>query len=114
MIADLVETVKPFLHQDIKLSYKIYTNESRNDEATITDWTLQWVLVKVITDAHPTISKTPSIDSPYANVVINASDLSGLDTTVDYLMQLWRIDSGNKYPLTGLGIFSPQKSPALS
>lgn len=118
-VAELQEEVTPFIGQDCQLVYRIRTNRNMNVDATITGWSLIWTLVEDVGDAAAVLTKTTTggtitIATPYATVIIAAASMASLTADRIYRMQLWRNDAGNLYPLTGLGYFIPQASPALS
>ena len=117
-VSQLQEQVTPFIGQDCQLVYRVRTNKSMNVDANIAGWTLVWVLVTDVTATSATLAKTTSsgisITTPYATVTLSAANTATLVASTTYKMQLWRNESGNLYPLTGLGTFIPQAKPPLS
>lgn len=116
-VAELQEEVLPFIGQDCQLVYRVRTNRNMNVDATITGWTLVWTLVADVGDVAATLLKTTasgiSITTPYATVTLSAANMATLTAGTIYRMQLWRNESGNLYPLTGLGTMVPQAKPPL-
>lgn len=117
-VAELQERITPFIGQDCQLVYRVRTNRHMNIDAIITGWTLVWALVTSATAGSATLTKTTgagiTIATPYATVTLPAADMATLTAGTTYRMQLWRNESGNLYPLTGLGTFVPQAKPPLS
>lgn len=117
-VAELQEKVTPFIGQDCQFVYRVRTNRLMNVDATITSWTLVWTLVTSVTAGSATLTKTTgsgiTISTPYATVTLTAANMAALTAGTTYRMQLWRNESGNLYPLTGLSTFIPQAKPPLS
>lgn len=112
-IADLVEEVRPTVGQDCELRYRVRTDKTLVADETITGWTLYWVLATSKTATAATFVKTTAaatiaIATPYATVTLTAANMATLTAEATYFMQLWRNESGNKYPLSGIGTFTPQ------
>lgn len=116
-IASLQEEITPFRGQDCQLVYRVRTNKNLNVDANITGWTLLWVLCEDAGDSAAVLTRTTSsgisLATPYATVTLSAAQTGALVAETIYRMMLWRNDSGNLYPLTGLGYFIPQDSPPL-
>ena len=117
-VADLVEEVRPYSGQDCELRYRVRTDKTLDTDETITGWTLLWVLFASVDDTAATLSKTTAagitISTPYATVTLTAANTAALTVGTEYGMQLWRNESGNKYPLTGIGRFIVLDAPPLS
>lgn len=117
-IAELQERITPFIGQDCQLVYRVRTNSQMNVDATITGWTLVWTLATSVSAGSATLTKATgsgiTISTPYATVTLTAANMAALTAGTAYRMQLWRNESGNLYPLTGLGTFIPQAKPPLS
>lgn len=117
-VADLVEEVRPYAGQDCEIRYRVRTDRTLDTDETITGWTLVWTLFSSADDASAQLVKTTAagivISTPYATVTISAANNATLTEDTEYKMQLWRNDSGNKYPLTGFGIYKLRPAPPLS
>lgn len=118
-VADLQEEVRPYINQDFQLKYRVRTDRTLRRDETITGWALKWMLFAASTDTAALLVKstaagTITISTPYATVTVSASDLTTLTAGVRYGMQLWRVDSGNTYPLTGIAPFVPRDAPPFS
>lgn len=117
-VADLVEEVRVYGGQDAEIRYRVRTDRTLDTDATITGWTLLWVLFADPADAAATLSKTTAsgitIATPYATVTLSAANTAALTAGTEYGMQLWRNESGNKYPLTGIGRFTVIDAPPLA
>lgn len=118
-VADLVQEVLPYSGQDCELYYRVRTDNTMDTDATITGWALNWALFTSPDAASATLVKTTAagtitIATPYATVVLTAANLSALTVGTQYYMQLRRVDSGNSYPLTGIGSFVVQQAPPLA
>lgn len=118
-VADLQQEVKPYIGQDLQLQYRVRTDRTLRRDETITGWTMKWVLFADPADTAALIMKSTAagsitISTPYATVAIAAADLSSLTAGRTYGMQLWRVDSGNTYPLTGIAPFIPRDAPPLT
>lgn len=117
-VADLAVTIKPFKGQDAQLVYHVYTDLTFTTDASIGSWTLVWTLFTDPAATAATLTKSTSsgitLASPLATVALSASDLASLSAYVQYYMQLWRNEAGNKYPLTGVSKFLLQIAPPLA
>jgi len=117
-VADLVEEVRPYAGQDCELRYRVRTDKTLDTDETITGWTLAWTLFESVDDASAALSKTTvsgiAVSTPYATVTLSAANVTALTVGTEYGMQLWRNDSGNKYPLTGIGRFTVLPAPPLT
>ena len=118
-VADLVQPVKPYIGQDLQLQYRVRTDRTLRRDETITGWTMKWVLFAATTDAAALLVKSTAagsitISTPFATVDVDAADLASLTAGQEYGMQLWRVDSGNTYPLTGVAPFIPRDAPPLT
>lgn len=117
-VADLVQEAEPYIGQDHRLVYRVRTNRLMTDDEVITGWALTWSLFDDEGDAAARLLKTTAgatitIATPYATVILTAANMAALIAGTRYRMQLWRTDSGNTYPLTGLGVFIPQSAAPL-
>lgn len=118
-VADLQQEVKPFIGQDLLLQYRVRTDRTLRRDEVITGWALKWVLFADPADTAALLMKTTAagsitIATPFATVAVAAADLSSLTAGQVYGMQLWRVDSGNTYPLTGIAPFIPRDAPPLT
>lgn len=117
-VANVVSSVKPFIGQDLQLVYHVYTDLTLTADENIAGWTLTWTLFDLVTDAAAVLTKTTAsgitLATPLATVSLTAANMSTLSMLKQYGMQLWRSDSGNTYPLTGVSQFTPQPKPPLT
>lgn len=111
-VADLVETITPYVGQDCQLKYRVRTNKRLNVDEDITGWTIKWLLFDSVDDDTARLEKAATVSSPYALVNLSGASDMALTSGTEYFMQLWRDDSGFRYPLTGIGSLVPQPSPA--
>lgn len=122
-VGDIVEEVCPYIGQDLQLRYHVYSDLDMSTDETITGMMFTWSLSAEQDDngnfpASAEIVKTVgsgiTLATPYLTVTLSAANMATLTARTHYKMQLWRTDSGNTYPITGVGDFIPQSSPPRS
>lgn len=122
-VGDLVEEITPFVGQDLQLRYHVYSDLEMTTDETITGMQFTWTLSEDADDdgAYPasatlvkTVGSGITLATPYATVTLSAANTAALTAGTRYRMQLWRTDSGNTYPVTGVGSFIPQAAPPRS
>ena len=78
--------------------------------------TLRWTLFADVEDAAATLSIAGSISITDSTITVSITEAQTAGLTADqrYQMQLWRNESGNKYPLTGFDNLIPEAAPPLA
>lgn len=106
-VAEIVLNVTGVMGQDLALEYHAYTDLSLDTSETVTGMAFEWRCwvegATTLTLEKNTSGGTITIATPLVTVAITAANTTALTANQKYLHRLWRVDSGNTYPVTGIG-----------
>lgn len=109
---DVVLNLRPVRGQDLEIAYHAYTDLDIDTDETVTGMAFEWRCwvdsATVLTLEKNTSGGTITITTPYIYVAVTAANMTALTEGQEYRHRLWRVDSGNTYPVTGIGTLTPQ------
>lgn len=116
-LEDVVLHLRPVEGQDLRIVYHAYDDLDLDADADVSAMTFRWGLW--VEDATTlTLSKTTAsgitLATPLITVTITAANMTALTAGQEYKHRLWRIDSGETYPVTGIGTLTPQAAEPTS
>ena len=110
---DVVLNLRPVGGQDLEIAYHCYEDLDLDADETVTGMAFEWRCwtgdaPTALTLEKNTSGGTITITTPWVYVAVTAANLSALTVGTVYYHRLWRVDSGNNYPVTGIGTLIPQ------
>jgi hypothetical protein len=113
-ISELNQPLTLFQNQDVTLEYSIKSNLKMNVAADLSTFvSVKWKLVALSDPDTLIVDKSGTIveESSKVTVILAVADLSVLDPSIEYQAILERVDTGNRYPLTGWSPVTILKGP---
>ena len=116
-ISELVRDIRPYVGQSAAIVYTVYTDRTMRTKADLSAWaTTVWTLFADVDDAAATLAVAGVISAAASTITVSITEaqMGALVADTRYMMQLWRNESGNKYPLTGFDNLIPEAAPPLT